>query len=91
MLDLRRTQTRPKLANSSRIHEDVDATSGRGTGCAPGALRADRANGVAVETISVALPRSFVSDLSFSSLCPLSVIKKESSEEAEQDSDQRTE
>ena len=26
----------------------------------PGALRADRANGVAVETISVALPRSFV-------------------------------
>jgi len=59
-LDLRRAQTRQKFANSSRIHEDVDATSGRGTGCAPGALRADRANGVAVETISVALPRSFV-------------------------------
>src|SRR5206468_9523032 len=36
----------------------------------------------AVETISVALPRSFVSDLSFSSLCLRSVIKKESSEEA---------
>jgi hypothetical protein len=42
-LDLRRAQTRQKFANSSRIHEDVDATSGRGT-----------------ETISVALPRSFV-------------------------------
>ena len=59
-LDLRRAQTRQKIANSSRIHEDVDATSGGGTGCAPGALRADRANDVAVETISVALPRWFV-------------------------------
>ena len=59
-LDLRRAQTRQKFANSSRIHEDVDATSGRGAGCLPRALRAVRANGVAVETISVALPRSFV-------------------------------
>jgi hypothetical protein len=43
---------------------------------------------VAVETISVALPRSFVS---FSSLCLLSVVEEESSEDAEQDADQRTE
>jgi len=41
-LDLHRAQTRQKFANSSRIHEDVDATSSRGTGCAAGALCADR-------------------------------------------------
>jgi len=56
-LDLRRAQAQQKFANSSRIHEDVEATSGHGTGCPRGA---DRANGVAVETISVALLRSFV-------------------------------
>jgi len=49
-----------KIREFSLIHEDVDATFGRGAACPPGALRADRANGVAVETISVALPRSFV-------------------------------
>jgi hypothetical protein len=81
-LDLRRAQSRQKFANSSRIHEDVDATSGRGTGCAPRALRADRANGVAVETISVVLPRSVCLRFFVSSLCLRSVIKKEYSEEA---------
>jgi len=29
-LDLRRAQMRQKFADSSRIHEDADATSGRG-------------------------------------------------------------
>jgi hypothetical protein len=90
----KRGKIREFFANSRRYRRDLlrlAIASREGgwsrTACPPGALRADRANGIAVETISVALRGRFVSGLSFSSLFLLSVVEEESSEDPEQDAD----